>query len=296
MAVYTNEEWLESEDFPFYIAKYVFEPHEVKESHSHEFIECVFVAEGTGMHIYGGREKPISRGDVFIIEPDAEHAYIADEQLTVYNVLLLNALVNEELVALAKFTPFVDFFYLEPFLRQQTGFSSHLSLSRQELLEIFMFLDGIHEEFTRKKMGYQVIVKTRLIELLVLLSRFYDDKMNKTNNHATNLPGNAEMIHQIGKYIERNYTQPLTLQQVSRLCGMSQTVFSTLFKQINGYTFIEFRNRTRIKAACDFLVGSDEKILAVMEKVGFEDVSFFNRTFKSQTGYTPGMYRKVHRE
>lgn len=289
MGLYTDEEWLESKEFPFFSALYAFEDGEYKEPHSHEFIEFVYVTQGTGTHYYQGFSYPIARGDVFVIEPNAEHSYMANrDKLAVYNVLFQPSLIAAELETLASFVSFIDFFYVEPFMRRYADFQSHLVLDVNQHLEIVFLLDRLLNEFNRKRLGYRVLVKTQLIELFVLLSRCHEE------NNKQSLPGlssHEAIIRRVCQFIELHHAQPLTLQQVSQLCGMSQTEFSRLFKRHVGQTFIEFRNRIRLDAARELLRTSGEKILTISERVGFEDLSFFNKLFKLREGVTPRQYR-----
>jgi AraC-like DNA-binding protein/quercetin dioxygenase-like cupin family protein len=290
--IYRNEDWLESEDFPFFIAIYSFVENERIPPHAHEFIEFVYVLQGEGTHFYHGSEYPITRGDVFIIEPNAEHYYVTSTNcLKVYNVLFQPSLIAAELDTLNKFTSFVDFFYVEPFLRRKLEFQSHLVLDHKEHLDITFILDRLLNEFKEKRLGSHVLIKTQLIELFIFLSRFYE---NRTNKSLPSLTSNEEIIRQVCKFIELHHAQPLSLQQVSQLCGMSQSVFSNLFKQLLGQTFIDYRNELRINAAEELLRNSNDKIMTIAGKVGFEDLSFFNQLFKRRTGLSPREFRKTN--
>lgn len=293
MKIYTSEMWLESREFPFFSAYYPFDNGEIIEPHEHEFIELVYVAQGKGVHKYRGDSYPISAGDVFIIEPNVEHSYEAtDDTLAVYNVLFMPYLVAVELESLFKFTPFVDFFYVEPLLRKYSDFQSHLILDHQEKLEINFLLLRLIKEFKDKPLGYQIVIRTQLIELLVFLSRCYTKHRNQS---LPSLRDDEHMIQMVCQFIGLHHSQPLTLTQISQLCGMSHTQFSMKFKQYAGLTFIEYRNRIRISTAEDLLANTAYKIVTIAETVGFEDLSFFNKSFKELTGKSPSQFRKEAR-
>jgi AraC family L-rhamnose operon regulatory protein RhaS len=72
---------------------------------------------------------------------------------------------------------------------------------------------------------------------------------------------------------------------------MSQSTFTARFKQHTGRTFIEFRNDIRLQEAKRLLADGADKIIAIAHKVGFDDLSFFNRLFKQQEGVSPGQFR-----
>lgn len=283
--------FLESRDFLFHAAPYRFSSGEVVEMHSHDFFELVYVAEGQGEHAYKGEYFRISEGDVFMIEPGEEHAYRAgnDKLPLVYNVLFQPELLQRELESLADVASFVDFFYVEPFLRRTVHFQGHLRLQPSEQMEMEPLLDRIILEFKEKKLGYRILTKTRLIELFIFLSRCYNDRKSTP---LTVLSSDEKVMHHISEFIRKHYAQPLSLAQVSEMCGMSQAGFSTKFKQTVGKTFIEFRNEVRIRIAKELLEQTDRKVLDIAQEVGYDDLSFFNKLFKGAAGQSPSQYRK----
>jgi len=286
----TLDGWFERRDFPFHILRYPFRPDESIAPHAHEFVELVYVQKGRGLHTYRGQTYAIAEGDVFIIEPNAEHAYESPEQdFAVYNVLFHKPLLTAELEALSAFAPFVDFFYVEPFFRSYSDFQARLVLDVSDRVEMTMYLDKLLSEFTKRRIGYQIVVKTQLIELFIFLSRCYERQAERSPPRPN---GDPDLFDHIVRFVDSHYAQPLTLEQISRLGGMSSTAFAVKFKQRTGKTFIEYRNRRRIDASLDLLARTDDKMIAIAEKVGFDDLSFFNKTFKQSMGCTPSEYRK----
>ncbi|MHA6484880.1 helix-turn-helix domain-containing protein [Paenibacillus sp. strain BS8-2] len=284
-------QFLDSDDFPFHAVAYRIQPSELIEPHYHDFVEMAYIAEGKGYHSYNGTEHAIGEGDVFIIEPDQIHSYRcpSDSSLLVYNLLFQPSLLKAELELLGVVEPFIQFYYVEPFLRNSVRFQSHLKLQSGEQIEMKSQINRLMLEYKEKKLGYHILCKTKLIEILVFLSRCYE--------HITREPMLAAdsdelRIRRIADYIAQHYNQPLSLMQVSRMCGMSQSAFSAKFKEYQGHTFIEYRNEIRIKAAQDRLAESQDKISQIAQEVGFDDLSFFNQQFKAYSGLPPGQYRK----
>jgi mannose-6-phosphate isomerase-like protein (cupin superfamily) len=88
MLHYKDEQYLESIELPFYCAKHPLINGEEIALHYHNFVEMVYVAEGSGLHEYKGERYRISKGDMFVIEPGVPHAYKADAgHFLVYNLL-----------------------------------------------------------------------------------------------------------------------------------------------------------------------------------------------------------------
>lgn len=293
MSLYTKELFLESAEFPFAVLPYLTLPTRPFRPHEHDFVELVYVAGGHGEHLYREHAYPLSQGDVFVIPPGAEHDYrvTGDVPLEVYNVIFLSSLLVSELEALASVAPFVHFFYLEPFLRQNPDFDSHLKLSLLEGQEVKQRIVRIHAEFEAKALGYRISIKALLIELLVFLSRCYDSRVVKSGFHSNE----SKAILLLCEFLEQHYAHPIQLEQVCRMCGMSQSTFTAKFKKLVGQTFIEYRNGIRIRASLKRLRETDDKMIAVADSVGIHDLSHFNKLFKQHMRLTPRQYRLKHR-
>lgn len=286
--VLKNAHFFKDRDFPFHVEEYLIGPKERIPSHSHEFIEFVYVAEGRGVHQYKGERFYIKKGDVFVIEPNISHAYEVnqEDQLLVYNILFLPSLLNNELKALSRVNSFVDFFFVEPFLRNAMNFSAHLKLNGYEQAEIKKFIQNLLYEYNEKKLGYRIMAITHMIELFVFLSRCYDKHPPlKTFEY------DEQVITYICRFIEKHYEKDLTLEQISKMCGMSKTTFSIKFKSQTGVSLIEFRNAVRIKQSLFLLENTNQTIHSISGNVGFKDLSFFNKLFKKEIGKTPREYR-----
>ncbi|CAG7614790.1 AraC family transcriptional regulator [Paenibacillus allorhizosphaerae] len=293
MELYTKSYYLESEEFPFSVLPFSNMPDRPSKPHTHDFIELVYVVNGCGEHVYKGRAYPISAGDIFVIPPFLEHDYrvTGSKPLDIYNVLFLPSLLTSELQTLSSVTPFVNFFYVEPFLRQNADFQSHMKLTPLEGQEVKRRLDRIATEFNQKALGYRISIKALLIELLVWLSRCYEERSVEPMFHASE----SKAIWQLCEYLDQHYDQQINLEQVCRMCGMSQTSFTAKFKQTVGKTFIEYRNEIRIHASLKWLRETDDKIIHVAERVGIQDLSYYNKLFKHYLGLTPREYRVKYR-
>ncbi len=291
MMRFKKESYLESSQFPFSIKPHKLKPNEIFNLHSHEFIELVYVKEGSGTHTYNQSSYSISQGDVFIIEPEVEHSYHVDmhHHLLVYNIMFQPQLLSRELEALTNVTPFVDFFYMEPFFRKTVDFKSKLTLDIHQQMEFNFLLDRILEEYRRKQLGYRFLIQTKLIEMFIYLSRCYDNIYKKPVTYSLS---DAELIDQVAKFIEKHHASALSLKQVSQLCGMSQSSFTAKFKEYTGITFIQYRNNVRLRIAKELLSNTDLKVISIAQEVGFDDVSNFNKMFKQIVGKSPKQFRR----
>ncbi len=292
MTFYDNR-FFDSKDFYCSILPFDLPHNERIELHHHLFVEFVWVISGSGEHLYQGYSSPIKAGDVFVIEPNEEHGYhVTGEALKGYNLLFQPSLLSAEFAMLSNVSSFVDFFYVEPFLRQSHHFIKHLRLKPHEQVEMKLLFDRLESEFTQRDEVYRIVIKTYLIQMFVFLSRCYQQRRQKP---LVSFANDQDIINRVCDFISLHYTKPLTLEQVSQICAMSPSTFKTKFKHYTGKTFLEFRNTMRLKTARELLTETDEKIVAIAEHVGFADLSFFNRSFKQAYRVSPGEYRRQMR-
>lgn len=98
-------------------------------------------------------------------------------------------------------------------------------------------------------------------------------------------------IQKILDFLQENYADSLTLAQLSKRAGLSESYFSHSFKNCTGYTPFEYLNRLRIVKSCEMLIRTDKKITEIASLCGFNNISYFNRTFYKIMGVSPSGYR-----
>jgi len=109
---------------------------------------------------------------------------------------------------------------------------------------------------------------------------------------TTGFPKAPQGIRKSLLYIEKNYMEPLTLDEVARKSGMSKYHFSRVFKAETGRSFSGYLNQKRIEAAKILMEYHDMNITEACFAVGFNDLSYFSRVFRKLEGVTPSSYRK----
>ncbi len=112
-------------------------------------------------------------------------------------------------------------------------------------------------------------------------------------HHHWKIPRNVEKSI---LYMEQNYTQPITLEDVAKANGMSKYHFSRVFKSETSLTFSEYLNKRRIEAAKALMSEQRMNVSEASFAVGFNDVSYFSRIFRKLTGMAPSSYIRSARE
>ena len=94
------------------------------------------------------------------------------------------------------------------------------------------------------------------------------------------------------QFIKQNFLRQITLDEISRECGMSKYYFSRTFKNSTSITFKEYHNKTRIEASKILLKKQELNITQICYAVGFNDASYFSRVFRKFEGISPALYIK----
>lgn len=109
-------------------------------------------------------------------------------------------------------------------------------------------------------------------------------------------PVDARLLRAVD-YIEENYTENITVDQLAAVCQMSTSRFFPCFKKAMGVTPVDYMNHVRVRMAIIALMHSEDfSIESISEKAGFESAAYFRRVFKRITGKTPREYRRTAME
>lgn len=92
-------------------------------------------------------------------------------------------------------------------------------------------------------------------------------------------------------HIESNYQKAISLDQMASQAGMSKYHFVRLFRREAGMSPVRYLKFIRIQRAKELLKRADLSVLSAAHRVGFQDVSNFNKNFKNIEGCTPSQYR-----
>ncbi|MBQ8510815.1 MAG: helix-turn-helix transcriptional regulator [Clostridia bacterium] len=143
------------------------------------------------------------------------------------------------------------------------------------------------EEILKMDNCRPLLVLSRLIELLVLNA-----------DMSQGLPPFERVVDQrfykitpALEFLERNYMQDISMDQIAEMCGLSRTRTSELFRLVTGRTPKDYLNSVRINTAEVLLVITDKSIIDIGYEPGFGDSSSFYRAFKAMNGISPSEYR-----
>lgn len=98
------------------------------------------------------------------------------------------------------------------------------------------------------------------------------------------------------RYIAEHLGETVTLSDVARVAGLSESHFCRLFRRITGLTLTDYVNRCRVEWAKDELLKKGKRISEIAFEVGYQSLSQFNRNFLRLTGAAPTAWRQARFE
>ncbi|MCM8901428.1 AraC family transcriptional regulator [Caldicoprobacter algeriensis] len=251
--------------------------------HYHQHYEIYYLLNGERNYFIQDRIYAIKKGDIVLIYKNVVHRTI-DSSIPDHERLLvdftdeaLNAVSSEERALLLQ-----AFDMSSPVIR----------LEPYEQIMVEHLLNKMLQEEQAKAPGSSICLRAYLLELLVLLVRLRGQKRKSLAETIEASDPLHQKISEIVQYINRHYSQELSLTTLSKTFYISPYYLSRLFKRVTGFNFVEYLNLIRVKEAQKLLQGTDMKIIEVAQRVGFGSVAHFGRTFKSITSLSPSDYRK----
>ena len=139
--------------------------------------------------------------------------------------------------------------------------------------------------------GFERIIK--LLEVLQDLALTDEYRvLNPEGFDFETEPQDTDKIDKIYKYVNSNFKEHISLDEIANEVSMTVPAFCRYFKRITGKTFTKLVNEYRVVHATKLLNESQLSIADVCFESGFNNFSHFNKLFKQVTGKSASNYRK----
>lgn len=100
-----------------------------------------------------------------------------------------------------------------------------------------------------------------------------------------------ELVNRVIKFIQRNFYNKISNQDIAKVCSCSDSTICHLFKKIMGINIHKYINELRLSYAKELLKTSNLSITTIAYKCGFSDYNYFAIKFKKEIGLSPSQYR-----
>ncbi len=261
------------------------------ETHRHEFQEFVLITKGSCIHRYNNISRPLIPGDVFLIPPHQEHAYIVETPVSMYNCQFFPELISDWWDG--QFGDMLDQLanesHQEPVYSADLNHQHIIHLSVTEAKEVRRMLDQIQLEQQNQLYGYRQVKQDYLNLILITIARA---RMNQGAEDQKGFVSGSGLVRHAQQYIEEHLSDPIRFSDYADNQNVSAGYFRSVFKNATGLSPVDYLNRLRIITAIELFKDKELAISDVAEKVGILDANYFSRLFRKIIGYSPSEFRK----
>lgn len=167
---------------------------------------------------------------------------------------------------------------------------NHIELSRVGRERMNTLMEAMLWEYQNRYRGYSWALRLKLIELLITLMR--DTQFNIAIKGLK--PWSSSRIQDAVLYLNADYMNPISVQDVLESCGLSRSHFHALFKEETGKTFVDYLSILRCNRAAELLVTTEKTVLEIAGDCGFNNLSHFYHLFRRNYDTSPARYRRNH--
>lgn len=279
---------------PFKIAKPVNEsfwiqhddlPHFYDALHRHDEFQITLILESTGNVIAGNQIKEFQPGDIFVFGAGLPHVlrntteyYDNDESYRAKSISVYFEweVFGRSFLKLPETKPLADFI-------RKTERGIFFPGSDHKMIAERLNQVTHTTEFERLLSLLQILnmlVHSEKSEILAAEGLY--NKLNETDEKRLNA---------IFNFTLNEYHRPISLEEVAGISNMTVNSFCRYFKQRTRKSYIDFLNEYRIGQASKLLQTEEAGISEICYRVGFGNLSNFNRKFKQINNCTPGEFR-----
>lgn len=274
---------------PVQVRFYSYDPRRDYRSCRHNYFEIFYLSAGEAFFHLGERAYPMRAGDLILVNSTHYHKVEMlrrKPRQVVHGVLLYFQPVLFQGIGAAR----EDVEYLAPFLQQDEGFPYVVPAETRVPARVYEWMQAIAGELPARTARARLTVKTFLKVILVQLLNHYaayqgaDGAFERKHRLI-------ERLEPLFRYLDRNYAEPITLDDAARAAGMSKSHFIHVMKQVTGMSFVAYLNQFRIAKAQALMAATNQSLAEISHSVGFCDQSYFGQVFRKLLRVTPREYR-----
>lgn len=250
--------------------------HMVQELHRHDFFYVLALEKGSGFHEIDFTSYDVCDHSVFFMRPGHVH------QLT------LKAGSKGFLMQFK-----TDFYYPQDTastqLLRKASNKNLCQLDSKRFTKILNTLNSIFQEYTEQQEGYQEVIKAHFGIFFIELIR-HRQQRNKAIHPVK--PIVQERLDELIELLEHNIATFKQVSDYASRMNLTSYQLNAITKTALGKTCSELINEYILLESKRYLLATSNQINQIAHHLGYEDVSYFIRFFKKQTGVTPEVFRQ----
>ncbi len=253
--------------------------------HWHDDVEIIVIKSGQGIVNVDAVSYQVKAGEIVVVRPGQIHAIYQDKgyQMEYENIIFKETLLYSKTSDLCT----VQFF--ESYFNLKYDLPVHIHEKARNSNQLRDCIEKIDQYSKDTPIHYQMVIKSYLYQFFFLFAQD-QGQLILSENHKS-----IGKIKKAIAYVEKYYMEDITIDVVAKELGFSESHFMKFFKKNMHVTFTTYLNDYRLEKAGKLLSTTDSTIVEIMGKVGFNNLSYFNRIFKEYYQMTPREYRKLRK-
>lgn len=253
--------------------------------HYHPELELVLTVKSTGTRFVGDSIDKFNEGEVVLIGKNLPHMWLNDD---IYFDQKSNLIAEDIVIHFKKQFLGIDFMAMNEM--------RHISNLLQEARYGIKFRDldsgviGLIKKIAEMKVSFERTIS--FINLLYILAKHPESELLCSEAFVNSFKKNQnKSLDRTYEFVFENFTRSISLKEVAKVANMNPSAFSRFFKRVNRKTFSRYLNEVRIGYACRLIIERESNITAICYESGFNNISNFNRQFRSIMKMSPSEYR-----
>ena len=243
--------------------------------HWHSEFEIIRIISGTLKVSLNRREFDANAGDVVFVNSETVHGALPSDCVYECIVLFPELLAVHDKLCGGFISDLLDhILVVNDHFKPQSG--------------ITPIFNTLFEVMGRKGCYFEAMGALYSVFGMLIKEKLYNSASTFSNGDSAK---NAK-IKKVLAFMRQNYNSPLTLEQIAAIAGMSSKYFCYFFKEMTQKSPINYLNNYRVERAARKLLATDMPVTEIAYNCGFNDLSYFIKTFKATKGITPYKFRK----
>ncbi|MBO5656556.1 MAG: helix-turn-helix domain-containing protein [Agathobacter sp.] len=257
--------------------------------HTHNYVEMVYMCQGSTHHIISGNEVILKEGELLLISQSAkQEIYPAKETDVAVNFIVLPEFFDYGLTMMSPEENQLRSFVIDCLTgaKEDTGYL-HFKVS--DILPIQNLIENLIWTLVRKEPNKRSIQQATMGLLFLQL-------MNQIERMETaETDKQQKLVMDVLSYIEEHYRDG-DLETLAKQMHYDMRWLSKEIKKRTGLNYTDLLQNKRLNQAAYLLVNTNMNVMDIGLAVGYDNTSYFHRIFQKQYGMTPRQYRVKNQE
>jgi len=231
--------------------------------------------------VIGDSINPYKKGDVIVIGSFIPHVFKSDVEASSVSKMTSLFFTKDSFGH--------GFFDLEAFQELRSFFEKS-----SYGFKLIASKNAVSKLFSKINIATKLQRFVLFLDLLKILSFAEHQRLSSFIYAKKYTPVEGKRMSDVLEYTFKNYDKDVSLELVAQVASMTKNSFCKYFKKITNKTYFEFLKEVRVEYACKLIrKHNDMRIAEVAYLCGFNNISHFNKQFKSVTNLNPSGFKKL---